>query len=278
MKRAGSFCFRFMGVFGLLSLVFCLAFAEEIPLPEQEVRSFSFTGYAKDGKREWELKGAEATLEGDIATFKHPRLEASGETTFTVTSERGTYNRKTAQAHLKEKVLAETDDGATLRTESLDWHGDTRKVSTEDEVVIQKGNILSKGKGAEAHPDLKKLELKEEVEVEMGPNIEITSKGPMELDYTKNIAVFREEVKVTDQEGELLADRMDVTFDPETNEAREIIATGNVRIKRGESISYSEKAIYDAGKRKVTLTGKPKLLIKSKEDPLAADPFFGGSQ
>ncbi|MFH1858277.1 MAG: LPS export ABC transporter periplasmic protein LptC [Candidatus Omnitrophota bacterium] len=250
--------------------------AEEAPAVEQEVQQFSFTGYTKDGKKEWEVRGDSAVLEGEVATFQKPKLESTGETSFTVTSERGSYNRQTAQAHLEENVLAETNDGATLKTESLDWHGDSKKISTEDKVVIEKEAILSQGKGAEAYPDLNKFVLKEDVKVEMAPDVQITSKGPMELDYAKHIAVFQGEVKIIDREGEVLADRMDVHFDPETNQVYEVIAAGNVQIKRGDSISYSEKAIYDARLRKVTLTGKPKLYIRSEEEEnvMADDPFL----
>ena len=263
----------------LMSLVLCLAafstaYAEKMELPEQEVRSFSFTGYSKEGKREWEVQGAAATLEGDVATFEKPKLESSGKTSLVVTSDRGTYDRNTAKAHLEKNVLAQTSDGATLKTDSLDWHGDSKKISTKDHVVIETQGIVSQGRGAEAYPDLKKVELKEEVKVEMAPNLEITSKGPMEIDYSKNIATFTEEVRVIDEDGELLADRMDAYIEPNTNRIREIVATGNVRIKRGESVSYSDKATYNAGLRKVTLSGKPKLFIQSKESPLANDPFL----
>ena len=267
------------GVLCLMSLVLCLAafstaYAEKMELPEQEVRAFSFTGYSKEGKKEWEVQGASATLEGDIATFEKPKLESSGKTTLVVTSDRGTYDRHTAEAHLEENVLARTSDGATLKTDSLDWHGDSKKISTEDRVLVERQGVISRGKGAEAYPDLKKVSLKEEVKVEMAPDLEITSKGPMEVDYSKNIATFRDEVRVIDQEGELLADRMDAYIEPNSNRIREIVATGNVRIKRGESISYSDKAIYDAALGKVTLTGKPKLFIQSKESPFAGDPFL----
>ena len=256
----------------MLGVYSLAAFAEET-LPEQEVHSFSFTEYSKEGKREWEVQGASAVLQGDLATLEKPVLAMEGKTTMTVTSERGTYDRHTAQAHLEENVFAETSDGATLKTDSLDWDGSSKKISTEDRLTIEKGLLTTEGRGAEAYPDLKKIALKEEVKVNMAPDIQITSKGPMELDYTRNIAVFHDDVKVIDKEGELLADRMDVTFDPQTNHVKEVIAIGNVQIKRGDNVSYSEKAIYDAMLGKVTLVGKPKLFIKPEEEKARA--FIG---
>ena len=272
-QRRRSFSFFFLFLCLSASLPLCL-FAEDNSLVEQEVEGFSFTGYSKEGKREWEVYGKTATLEGNVAFFKKPKLESLGKTQWTVTSDRGTYDRKSAEAHLEQNVFAQSSDGAILKTDTLNWHGPSKKISTEDRVVLEKGEFFSQGKGAEAYPDLKKLELKESVRVEVAPDIEITSKGPMELDYATHLAIFHDEVKVVDQDGELLADRMDVHFEPETNRVKEIVATGNVRIKRGESISYSEKATYDAALRKVTLIGKPKLLIHSEEDPLATDPLL----
>ncbi len=266
-------CFLLM-LFLVLYLTASLGFcAEEKSIPDQEVHSFSFTGYSKEGKPEWEVQGPKAVLEGDIATLDKPTLQSNGKTQMTVTSDHGTYNRQTAQAHLEENVFAKTSDGATLKTDSLVWDGATKKLSTEDHLTIEKDSVHTEGKGAEANVDLKKITLREEVKVTMSPNLEITSKGPMEFDYNSHHAVFHDEVKAVDEQGELSADQMDVTFEPETNHVREVIATGSVRIKRGDNISYSDRAVYDAKNGKVTLLGKPKLVIKPEEEKARA--FIG---
>ncbi|MCM8779917.1 MAG: hypothetical protein NC914_02065, partial [Candidatus Omnitrophica bacterium] len=44
-----------------------------------------------------------------------------------------------------------------------------------------------------------------------------------------------------------------------------IVARGNVKIVRGENISYSQEATYSAADQKVVLTGRPKLVIYSTE-------------
>jgi hypothetical protein len=43
------------------------------------------------------------------------------------------------------------------------------------------------------------------------------------------------------------------------------VAEGNVKIVRGENVSYSEEAVYTAADRKITLLGRPKLIIYSTE-------------
>ncbi len=133
--------------------------------------------------------------------------------------------------------------------------------------------------------------------------IEITCDGPLEIDYQKNIASFYNNVKVARQDSVIYSDKMFVYFIPgkkeEKKEEKEtagkdagakedaqpkdskgsglsgdmmgssidkIIAQGNVKVVRGENVSYSEEAIYNAVERKITLSGKPKLIIYSTED------------
>ena len=45
-----------------------------------------------------------------------------------------------------------------------------------------------------------------------------------------------------------------------------IVARGNVKIVRGENVSYSDEAIYTAADKKITLSGRPKLIIYSTEE------------
>jgi len=49
-----------------------------------------------------------------------------------------------------------------------------------------------------------------------------------------------------------------------------IICRGNVKIVRGENISYSQEAVYAAAEKKILLSGRPKLVIYSTEDIGAA--------
>ena len=150
----------------------------------------------------------------------------------TLTSEAGQYNLRTQNVHLEKDVVVETKEGARLKTETLDWDGKKRKVTTEKSVTIEKDQTRSQGMGAEAYPDLKQLTLKEKVRVELGPNLVITSKGPMEIDYANGRALFQEEVFVQDKEGTMRADRMEVFLDSKSNTVDHLIAMGHVEIKR----------------------------------------------
>ena len=44
-----------------------------------------------------------------------------------------------------------------------------------------------------------------------------------------------------------------------------ILARGNVTITRGQNVSYSDQAVYSALDNKITLLGRPRLVIYSSE-------------
>ncbi|MCK9432978.1 MAG: LPS export ABC transporter periplasmic protein LptC [Candidatus Omnitrophica bacterium] len=56
------------------------------------------------------------------------------------------------------------------------------------------------------------------------------------------------------------------------NSIDKIVASGNVRIVRGENISYSQEAVYTAGDKKLTLNGRPQIVIYQTEK---IDETFG---
>jgi len=87
-------------------------------------------------------------------------------------------------------------------------------------------------------------------------------------------------VKVEKQDITIFSDTMDVFFSMgqaatenkekkslvAANRIERIVSKGHVKIVRGLNVSYSEEAIYTALDKKITLSGKPKLVIYSEED------------
>jgi lipopolysaccharide export system protein LptC len=152
-------------------------------------------------------------------------------------------------------------------------------VTTEDNVNITRGNIDAKGVGALGKTDLKQFSLNKEVTVDINEESEgkikkitITCDGPLNIDYIKQEAVFNDNVKAIDVDQELYADKMTGYFDSKTKKLNKIVCEGNVKIVKGQDISYSEKAIYDSQGQKVSLVGRPRLIIySSKEDTLKED-------
>ena len=112
----------------------------------------------------------------------------------------------------------------------------------------------------------------------------ITCEGPLQVDYQKGLATFSQNVKVDLGDSQIYSDTMEVFFasgqvkgeDAKTpladisaeaaqSKISKIIARGSVRVVRGVNVSYSDEAVYSAAEAKLTLSGRPKLVIISAE-------------
>jgi len=87
----------------------------------------------------------------------------------------------------------------------------------------------------------------------------ITCDGPMDVSFDKNIAVFRDNVVVKDQKGDVYADIMKVYFKNETKDISRIEADGNVIIYMEKKIAKSDKAVYNVDVGSLVLTGNPRI-------------------
>ena len=125
------------------------------------------------------------------------------------------------------------------------------------------------GQGMQAHPAMKTAQIEKDVtatmdtepEPEITKMMTITSDGPMVVDQTKSYAVFQDNV-VAMQEGQTMtADRMEIYFDEEKKQIKQMICTGHVVMIRGENKSFADKAVYDGVERRLTLSGRPKLIL-----------------
>ena len=99
----------------------------------------------------------------------------------------------------------------------------------------------------------------------------ITCDGEVEFNYEKNQAYFNKNVVVISDDGKIDADKITVYLNPATRKMREIVASGNVKITRGENISYSDQATYVEADKKIILSGRPKLILYQEGNPLAGN-------
>jgi lipopolysaccharide export system protein LptC len=175
----------------------------------------------------------------------------------------------------------------------MDWDRKKQLVSSDDKVHIVKDDMVTTAEGVQGEPALNKVTLDKDVTVNITPQdkeaasagaqknkITITCDGPLSVDYEKSIATFNNNVKVTSSGTEIYSDVMDVYFSQGGkkqdatdqspalvgNKIDKISARGNVKIVRGENISFSEEAIYNGIDKKITLLGRPRLIIYSTED------------
>jgi len=262
---------------------------------DQQIGDFSLSGYGDKGKKSWDLAGKSADIFTEEVKLKDVDGNLYGkEENVNLTSKTGDFNKKSGKVHLEKDVVITTSKGAKLTTDSMDWDRNKQLVTTEDKVNISKDNIFITGTGAHAAPNLKKLALNKDVQVDINPavsssanagdlavkdKITITCDGPLALDYEKNIATFNENVKVENADSVIYSDIMYLYFSSGkssvknktpglmgNNKIDRIVAQGNVRIVRGENTSYSEEAVYSALDKKITLNGRPKIVFYSTKD------------
>lgn len=277
---------KVFSVFILVFFISGLAYAKVEPAPEaeQEIKVFSIAGYGEKGKKVWDLSAESADVFEDTVKLKQIVGNFYQEKdNITLTADKGDFNKLKANVHLEQNVVVATSSGAKLTTDSLDWDRKSQIVSTKNVVNIERGNMITVAQGATGEPDLNKVTLGKDVLVQINPpenKITIACEGPVEIDYQKNIATFNKDVKVESQDIQLYSDTMDIYFlsDKQNtagadqslsgmgNKLERIIAKGNVKIKRGENVSYSDEAVYTAADKKIKLLGKPKLVLYSTED------------
>jgi lipopolysaccharide export system protein LptA len=85
----------------------------------------------------------------------------------------------------------------------------------------------------------------------------------MDLDQANQKAIFHDNVIAIELSTgrKLKADKMDVSFDSQSKKIKEIVCTGNVELHQGDNVTHSDVLVYKADEQRMTLTGRPKLLI-----------------
>ncbi len=285
-------------------------FAEEAK-PEaesdQQISDFSLAGFADKGKKSWDLAGKTADIFDNVVKLKDVVGNMYGESeNIKLTANKGDFDKSEGKVHLEDKVIITTSSGAKLTTESLDWDRKNQMVSTDQRVNIERDNMMATAIGARGQPSLNKVNLVKDVQVEINPakkadqeNPEAKSKiiiicdGPLEVDYQNNIATFKNNVKVDNNDALIYSDIMEVYFgkpqaqdkDAASKDAgpkkdaaggvaptlmgskiEKLVARGNVKIVKGDNTSYSDEATYLAAEKKIVLTGKPRLVLYSTDD------------
>jgi len=288
---------RIILIIALINLATFGLYAEERKPQEsdEQISDFSLAGYGEKGKKSWDLSGKTADIFTDVVKLKNVIGNLYGkEEDIKLIADKGDFNKTDGKVHLEQNVVITTSTGTKLTTESLDWDRKAQLVTTKDLVNIERENMVTSGIGAIGQMGLKQVTLEKDVKVDIlaqpkegkRPDVKdktiITCDGPLVVDYEKNIATFNNNVKVERIDSTIYSDKMDVFFIPSSKEEKKseetkasgfmgnkiekIIARGNVKVIRGDNISYSEEAIYTASDKKLILSGRPQLIIYSTED------------
>lgn len=233
---------------------------------EQKILSFTIDGRSPKGVKQWHLEGTSAEIKGEAIHLNDLVAVAYGDdATVNLTSDSGIYAKEKGEVELIGNVKVVSDSGFTLTTEKAKWSQLTKEISTDDIVHITGEGMKAVGKGGTANSDEKTATLNKDVSVEMEPDTKVDCKGSLQVDYSKNIAVFHEDVEVEDKDGRLFSDKLTVEFDPETKKLAQVTAEGNVKVWRGKSYTISEKAIYTESTKSAKLLGRPRMIIDPTE-------------
>lgn len=239
------------------------------PLTEQ-VRSFSLSGFSESGKKTWLVKGKSADILSDVINLYDIDADSYGEkVTVNLKSDEGVFDRSSNNIKLKKNVVIVTDEGTRLTTDTLSWDAKQELISTADYVFIERKDMDIEGTGASTQPDLKMAKLNKDIKVDIkDPPAVITCDGPLEVDYDKNIAYFYDNVKLIDKETTIDTDKATAYFKPKSRALTKVLCEGNVKIVRGEDITYADGLTYLPDEGRVILTGRPKIFIRSGDELL----------
>jgi len=242
---------------------------------DQKILGFSLSNFGDKNEKTWDLKGETLEVFGNLIQLTNITANLYGnDEDMVLTADTGSFNRTEGKVHLQDNVRIASETGAKMMTDTLDWFQNNQLVTTNDKVNISKGSLEMEGTGAVGKTDLKQFSLNKDVEVNITSEspqdktqlkkTTITCDGNLDIDYQGQTAVFNNNVKADDGESQLYADKMTAYFDKESKKIVKIISEGNVKIVRGQDVSYSEKAIYDASSQKISLIGSPKIVFYSE--------------
>lgn len=232
----------------------------------QEVTTFSIDGRSPKGVKQWHLDGQSAEIIGDEIHLHDLKAIAYGDDAIiNLSSDSGIYRKEAGEVELIGNVDVVSDEGYTLKTERASWSQNTKEISTEEVVHINKEGMSAVGTGGMANSDEKKAVLNKDVTVKIEPDTKVNCDGPLIVLYKENMAIFRDNVMVEDKDGKLFADKLTVEFNGDTQELDRVVAEGNVKLKKDKSYTISDMAIYTETTKSAQLLGRPRIIIDPDE-------------
>lgn len=266
MERSHSIFFVVVIFFSLTFSVF----AEEV---EQKFQGFNLQGYSETGQKSWEVNGDTANILGNDVKITNVNANVYGQQKANITAETGLVNQVSGKMHLEKNVTITSERGTQLTTNYLDWNRNEDLLTTEDKVFIVDQKYIAAGHGLKAHPTLKDGQLLKDVFIRANTQPEekepmwatITCDGPLTIDQAKSSAIFENNVVAVGKDRTLKADRVEIYFNQETNQMKEAVCIGNVRLTQGQNKTFAEKLIYHGLDQKLVLLGRPKVIMFTED-------------
>jgi len=255
----------FIFIFFALAVSFLSSYAED------KVKDFYLSNYKTDGAVAWEVKGTDAVIKDpDVKITNMAAKYYAPDDTVTVTSDKAKLNKANMDLVLKKNVKIESEAGAVLTTDKLNWQKNKNLISTNEEVQINKNDMQITAQGMQADTQMKKVDFTKDVSAQLiapdtkGP-ITITCDGALEIEYESGQATFHDNVAVKHEQGALYADTATAYFDKAQKTIARIVCEGNVQIVKDDNTTYAQKATYLRTEGKVVLEGRPRLVYHPKK-------------
>lgn len=218
---------------------------------EHKVLSFNLEGLTEKGDKKWEVIGrtARSISENEIR-LGNIVAKTYGDEEAVITADQGIYDKSKNNVRLEKNVVATIENASSAIKDQIGFSID----SPDPSKSVQK----------EESPDKPKEKKK----------IIITCDGEVEFDYVKNLAYFKDNVKVKSEDGDIDADKITVNLDPASKKIHDIVAEGHVKITQKENVAYGDSARYNEANKTVSLTGKPKIVISQEDDSALKEQFL----
>jgi len=136
---------------------------------EQVIENFTLT-HTSQGEKEWELEADRAEIykreRKTIVQVLKIKFYDQGKITSILTAREGALHSQSGDMEVRgDVVVTSEEEGTTLKTESLRWDANRKKIVTDDLVRQERTNTIITGQGLEADPDLEKVVIKKNVKV-----------------------------------------------------------------------------------------------------------------
>jgi len=210
---------------------------------EHKILSFNLEGMTEKGEKKWEVIGrmAKSISENEVR-LGNIVAKTYGAEEAVITADQGIYDKSKNNVRLRKNVVATIENAGSTLKEEMGFSP-----------LPEDSANNNAAKDAASKPKEKK-------------KIIITCDGEVEFDYAKNLAYFKDNVKVRSSDGDIDADKITVNLDPGTKKVNDIVAEGHVKITQRENVAYGDNAKYNEADKKVSISGSPKIVIAQEGD------------
>ncbi len=216
-----------------------------------KVLSFNLEGMTEKGEKKWEVIGRTArSISENEVRLEDIIAKTYGDEEAVITADEGVYDKSKNNVRLEKNVIATIENAGSTIKDQMGFSPFPENSAKND-----------------APEDASKPKEKKK--------IVITCDGEVEFDYAKNLAYFKDNVKVRSADGDIDADKITVNLDAGTKKINDIVAEGHVKITQNNNAAYSDNAKYSEADKKVSLSGNPKVVITQEDDNVIKGKLLG---